>query len=127
RTAGYSSLIETSSALSQYPSSYRSTTAAKLDNAGVWSEESQGKNGDLNGVSVTTTANRRSRARASPPHNLRVIGGTPARRGVRKAKPDNNNNNNNNNSGGGSSGAGGGGTRVNGKMSGSGGDSGSNS
>ncbi|CAM9755518.1 unnamed protein product, partial [Ectocarpus fasciculatus] len=49
RTAGWSSLVDTSFALSQYPSSYRSTTVAKLDNAGVWSEESQGKNGDLNG------------------------------------------------------------------------------
>lgn len=92
RTAGtgWGSVLDTSSALSQYPSSHLSTTAAKLDAAAVWSQQPLvGKSGDLNGVvSVTTTANRRSRGRASPPHNLRVPGGTPARRGVRKPKPD---------------------------------------
>eukprot|EP00752_Nemacystus_decipiens_P009980 g8900.t1 len=84
---GWGSVLETSSALSQYPSSHLSTTAAKLDAAAVWTQQPLGKSGDLNGVSVTT-ANRRSRGRASPPHNLRVPGGTPARRGLRKPKQD---------------------------------------
>ena len=91
RTAGtgWGSVLDTSSALSQYPSSHLSTTAAKLDAAAVWTQQPLGKGGDLNGVVSVTTANRpRSRGRASPPHNLRVPGGTPARRGLRKPKQD---------------------------------------
>ncbi|CAM9951295.1 unnamed protein product, partial [Scytosiphon promiscuus] len=83
---GWGSVLDTSSALSQYPSSHLSTTAAKLDAAAVWTQQPPGRNGDVNGVSVVT-ANRRNRARASPSHNLRVVGGTPARRGIR-GKPE---------------------------------------
>lgn len=83
---GWGSVLDTSSALSQYPSSHLSTTAAKLDAAAVWTQQPPGRNGDVNGVSVVT-ANRRNRGRASPSHNLRVVGGTPARRGIR-GKPE---------------------------------------
>ena len=83
---GLGSVLETSSALSQYPSSYLSTTAAKLDSAAVWKQQPLGgRNGELNGVvSISTASTRRSRGRASPPHAIRVPTGTPARRGVRK-------------------------------------------
>ncbi len=88
RTGGRGSVFETSSALSQYPSSQRSTTAAKLDSAAVWKHQPLvGRNGELNGVVSVTTASRRSRGRASPPH-VRVPTGTPARRGARKGAKD---------------------------------------
>lgn len=74
-----------SSALSQRPSSYRSTTGGKLDAAAVWSQQPQARNGSgVNGVSVVSTANSNRRGRAGRANQAeRAPGGTPARRGVR--------------------------------------------
>lgn len=112
------------SALSQRPSSYRSTTGGKLDAAPVWSQQPQARNGsNVSGVSVTSTAynsnnsgHRRGRSgRANQPE--RAPGGTPARRGVRNRtnRTDNNNSNSSSRASGMSSGGGGGGEEPNSK------------